>query len=186
MAAHAVARDAACGVGRVEEGRYVKPGTVVVILLILAALASNMREPGMLPVILFAAAAAVAVGAMSYRKRYSAVQRDTIESPQPASPLTQDRRNGALMRPNALLLATVGGLLGFVVGVLWPWLLLPFDESGWLLVTVGLWLVSMGASAKLTDWLLRSSRCSFRWATGSLTRLESTRWIGRPYTTAGG
>jgi hypothetical protein len=76
----------------------VTPGTAVVILLILAAIASHMRDPGMLPAILFASAAAVAVGARYYRKRYSAVQRDPIESPQPASPLSQDRRNGTLMR----------------------------------------------------------------------------------------
>jgi len=79
--AQGLARDAACGVGRVEQGRYVTPGTAVVILLILAALASSMRDPGMLPAILFAAAAAVAVGARYYLKRYSAVQRDPVESP---------------------------------------------------------------------------------------------------------
>ncbi len=56
-----MARDAAGGVGCAAAGRYVTLGTAVVILLILAAIASNLRDPGRLPAILFAAAAAVAV-----------------------------------------------------------------------------------------------------------------------------
>ena len=133
-------------------------GTAVVVLLILAAIASNMRDPGRLPAILFAAAAAVAVGARSYRKRYSAVQRDPIESPQPASPLTQDRRNGTLTRSTPRSWRRWTGYSAFVADVLWPWLLLPFDNSGWQLVTVGLSLASMGASARLTDWLWKPYR----------------------------
>jgi hypothetical protein len=54
VGAHAVARDAAGGAGGAEAGRYVTLGTAVVILLILAAIVSNLRDPGWLPAILFA------------------------------------------------------------------------------------------------------------------------------------
>ena len=157
--AQGLARDAACGVGRVEQGRYVTPGTAVVILLILAALASSMRDPGMLPAILFAAAAAVAVGARYYLKRYSAVQRDPIESPQPASPLTQDRRNGTLMRATPPSWRRWAGYSAIVIGAVLPWSLLPSDKSGWLLLVIPiLSFASIGASAWLTDWLWKPYR----------------------------
>lgn len=138
------------------------PGTAVVILLILAAIASSMSDPGKLPAILFAAAAAVAVGARLYRKRYSAVHREPIELPrpaQPASPVNQEQHNVMSMRTMPRPWRRWAGYSAIVLSPLWPWSLLPFDKSGWLLLlTAILSFASMCASAWLSDWLWKPYR----------------------------
>jgi len=93
-----VARDAAGGVGGVEqEMKGWKTSAAVVILIILAVVTSTARDAGWWPGLFLVAALAVVVWRAAYDMGYKDGQRDLVDPPH-LRPLTDDQRNTMLMR----------------------------------------------------------------------------------------
>jgi hypothetical protein len=126
-----------------------KAGAAVVALLILAALSTGSRDPGMTPAFLFAAAIAVAVSAVSYREGYNAGQRD-FEEP---LHLRQNRRTrtrwrrwlgyAAIAVPNVFVWASL------------VWATKYYGAASWLFVLTGVLAVaSIGVGAWVAELLL--------------------------------
>jgi hypothetical protein len=146
-------------VGGAVEGRHIKAGAAVVVLLVLAVVTGRSSEPGLFPSIFLAAALAVLVGAIAYHEGFKAGQRDLIDPPH-LCPLTEDQRNRMLMRTTLPAWRRWLGVAAIVLPNLfflpYVFVMTRYGGSGWLvLLYIILYLVLFGVGVWAMEPLWR-------------------------------